>query len=55
MGGPGETLDALVALVGPVARVNPLVFIKVSVPVKAFPTRVAFVRLLAPVNPLVGL
>lgn len=34
VGGPAETLDTFVTFVGPVTRVNPLVFTKVTVPVK---------------------
>lgn len=37
VGRPAETLDTFVTFVGPVTRVNPLVFIKVTVPEKAFP------------------
>lgn len=53
--GPAETPDTFVTFVGPVTRVNPLVFTKVTVPVKGFPTFVAFVRLLSTVSPLVDL
>lgn len=35
--GPAETPDTFVTFVGPVTRVNPLVFTKVTVPVKGFP------------------
>lgn len=55
VGGSAETLDAFVTFVGPVARVNPQVFVKVSVPVEGFPTLSAFESLLSAMNPLVGL
>lgn len=55
VGGSAETLDAFLTFVGPVACVNPHVFVKVSVPVEGFPTLSAFESLLSAMNPLVGL
>lgn len=55
VGGPAETLDAFLTFVGLVARVNPQVFIKVSVPVEGFPTLSASESLLSAMNLLVGL
>lgn len=55
VGGPAETPDTLVTPVGPVARVTPPVFTKVSIAVKGFPTFTASVTLCSTVNPLVDL
>lgn len=55
MGGAAEALDACGTLVGPVTCVDPLVFVKVSVPRKGFPTLTALKGPLSTMHSLVDL